>query len=219
MKKLTVVAAVLCVFMVAQAAVAQDLMIILDGDGSWMIDGATYSGTLMGQMMGSWTIDIDDSLWPADTDSTARFNYVWETFFADNYYDGVGAEGWFGYFNSGTLPTAPTFTFTTTVPGAGTISGNCSMVVLVRDWYADGVLQQDEKHHNSNIDCTLSVNPTVGTGYWTNRCGHGSASSGWFNFLNPPTLDDITLNGHLDTYACPSPVEDASWGTIKGLYK
>jgi hypothetical protein len=63
------------------------------------------------------------------------------------------------------------------------------------------------------------VNPDLGTGAFVHLCGHGSVSSGNFNFRNPPLDDAIQIMGQIQTYGCPTPVEDTTWGTIKSLYK
>ena len=82
MKKLALSVVVLaCVLFVAQSAGATDYSIGLMGSGSLMKNGATYSGTFMYGMTGTWTIDVNDSLWPDESDSTARWNYLWSNFF------------------------------------------------------------------------------------------------------------------------------------------
>jgi len=188
------------------------------GLGSLMKSPVVYSGNFMFGLTGSWEITIDDSMWPAEADSTARFNYIWDTFFADNYLDTWGAESWTGYFNAATLMAAPHFRFDTAVP-VGVIEGDVTIQILVRDWYADGLLSQDEKHDNLNMSATLNLNPALGEGYFADTCGHGSVSSGNFNFHNPPTDDDLQIVGQLQTYTCPSPVESSTWGVIKALYE
>jgi len=215
-----VIAAVVLVLAVAvaQPVMAQSYMLGYTGSGSFMMSPVTYSGTFMFGGSGAWTWTFDDSLWPSPADSTARFDYIWETFFADNYDNTPGAEAWYGYFNGTTLPTAPRFSYDMTTPN-GHVEGTMAVVILIRDWYADGILQQNEKHRNSNMSGTFSVEPAFGTGYFQDKCGHGSLSTGNFNFVNPPTLDSITATGQMQIYNCPSPVEDATWGAIKALYR
>jgi hypothetical protein len=217
MRRLAFAAVVLvAVLFIAQSAAATSFM--LNGSGSLMKNGATYSGTFLSGMTGTWTIDLDDSLWPADSDSTARFNYIWQTFFAGHYDGTVGAQGWWGFFNGATLPTTPQFAFNTTSPG-GIIAGDITITILIRDGYSDGILSQSEKHRNSQLSGTLNVNPALGTGTFVNLCGDGSLSSGNFNFHNLPKLDTIQLVGQITTYVCPSPVENTTWGTVKALYR
>lgn len=189
----------------------------MNGSGSLMMSPVVYSGSFMFGMVGTWEITLDDSMWPDPADSTARFDYIWNHFFASNYEGTVGAENWKGYFNGSTLPSAPHFRFDLVSP-AGVLEGNITFTILVRDWYADGILSQSEKHDNLNVSATLNINPDLGTGAFADLCGHGSISSGNFNFVNPPTLDDLQFVGQIQTYTCPSPVEDATWGSIKALY-
>ncbi|MFH1502574.1 MAG: hypothetical protein ABIG03_05975 [Candidatus Eisenbacteria bacterium] len=217
MKKLAMSGVILaCVLFVAQPAAATDYSIGLMGNGSLMMNGATYSGTFMFGMTGTWTIDVDDSLWPDQSDSTARWNYLFSNFFT---YDATpGAKAWWGTFDGSTLGSVPTFEFVTSSPG-GTVAGVCTFRVMLRDWNGDGLLSQSEKHRDSQIVYTLSVNPNLGTGSFATLCGDGSISSGNFKFVNPPTINVMQLVGHIDVHECPSPVEDTTWSTIKALYQ
>ena len=219
MRNLVITAVVLVLALAfAQPVLADAYMLGYSGSGSFMMSPVVYSGTFMFGGAGTWTWTIDDSLWPSASDSTARFNYIWETFFAGNYDDTVGAEAWYGYFDGNTLPTAPRFSYNMTTP-SGHVEGTMAVVILIRDWYADGILSQNEKHRNNNLSGTFSVDPMLGTGYFFEKCGHGSFSTGNFNFVNPPLLDSITATGQMQIYACPSPVENETWGAIKALYR
>jgi hypothetical protein len=219
MKRLTFAVVVLAfALLVVQTATAEDsYMVGMQGLGSLMESPIVYSGNFMFGLVGSWEITIDDSTWPDPADSTARFDYIWETFFADSYLDLTGAESWTGYFNGSTLMATPHFRFDSAAP-AGVLEGDITFSILVRDWYADEILSQEEKHDNLNLSATVSVNPALGQGYFADTCGHGSVSSGNFNFHNPPMLDNLQIMGMIQTYTCPSPVEDSTWGVIKALY-
>jgi hypothetical protein len=214
MNRLTLAAALLALLVfVALPAHADDSWFVgLNGSGSLLASGADYSGTFMFGMMGTWEIDVDDSLWPPP--GPARFDYIWTTFFADNYDGTHQAEAWYGTFDGLTLPTTPRFEFDTTSPG-GLLIGDITLRVMVRDWNGNGVLDEAEKNSNLNLNATLSVNPDFGTGYFLITCGHGSIASGNFNFSDP---DPLQITGQLQTYPCPSPTEETSWGTIKALY-
>ena len=192
----------------------------LSGSGGFMLNGADYSGVIDAGMVGTWSLEIDDSLWPDESDSTARFNYIWETFFADNYDDINGGEHWLGYFNASTLPSTPLMTLDTTVPG-GILGMNVSFTVLVRDYYADGILSQYEKHHACQMNFTYSVEMPLGTETFADHCGDGSGSNGSFNFLNPPEPDTLEFPffNQIQTWFCGAPVEEGTWGTIKALYR
>lgn len=220
MKRLVFAVVVLAfALLVVQTAAADDsYMIGMQGLGSLMESPIVYSGNFMFGLFGAWEITIDDTMWPDPADSTARFDYIWDTFFADNYLDVLGAESWTGYFNGATLMATPHFRFDTVSP-VGVLEGDITFSILVRDWYADEILSQQEKHDNLNLSATVNVNPGLGQGYFEDTCGHGSVSSGVFNFHNPPTKDSIQIVGQLQTYTCPSPVEDSTWGAMKALYR
>ncbi len=220
MKRLTFAAVVLAfALLVVQTAAADDsYMIGMQGVGSLMKSPVVYSGNFMFGLVGTWEISLDDSMWPDPADSTARFDYIWETFFADHYIDTIGAESWTGHFDAATLMAAPRFRFDTISP-AGAIEGDITFSILVRDWYADGILSQYEKHHNLNLSATLSLNPGLGEGYFEDTCGHGSVSSGNFKFVNPPLDNALQIVGQLQTYTCPSPVEETTWGAMKALFQ
>jgi hypothetical protein len=213
-------AALLCAFalLVVQPASADTAYQVgMNGSGSLMMSPVVYSGNFMFGLVGTWEITIDDSMWPGPADSTARFDYIFDHFFAANYDNTVGGENWKGYFNAATLPSPPHFRFDLVSP-AGVLEGDITITILLRDWYADGILSQSEKHRNLNLSATLNVHPDLGTGAFEDLCGHGSVSSGNFNFHNPPMLDMLQIVGQIQTYTCPNPVEDATWGSIKALY-
>lgn len=219
MRKLTFAAVVLALVLFTVAPAAADSYTFgASGLGSLMKSPVVYSGTFMFGVSGTWEFEIDDSLWPDPADSTARFDYIWSTFFADNYDNTSGAQSWFGYFNSSTLPSPPTFAFDLTTP-AGYLSGDISFVIMMRDWYADGILDQSEKHRNNQISGTFLLSPDLGTGFFEHHCGNGSMSAGNFNFVNPPLDDSVMFMGQFSSEYCGSPVEDSSWGIIKALYK
>ena len=207
------------VLLCAAQAYGDDYMLQLSGSGGFMLNDADYSGNIDAGMVGTWTLDVDDSLWPDESDSTARFDYIWSTFFADNYNDVSGAQHWTGYFDSSTLPSTPLMILDTTTPG-GILGMNTSFTVKVRDYYADGVLSQYEKHHACQMAFTFSVETPLGTGTFEDYCGDGSSSNGSFNFVNPPAEDllEYPFFGQLNVWFCGAPVEDSTWGTIKALF-
>ncbi len=188
--------------------------------GGFMLNSADYTGTIAGQMTGEWTLDVDDSLWPDESDSTARFDYIWSTFFHENYCNYSGAEHWMGYFNAQTLPLSPIMTLETTVPG-GTLGMNAPFTVQVIDYEPDGVLSQYEKHHTCQVVFSFSVETPLGTGTFEDHCGNGSSSNGFFNFVNPPTADllESPFECQLNVFYCGATMEESTWGVIKALYR
>jgi hypothetical protein len=217
MNRLTLAAALLALLVfVALPAHADDSWFVgLNGSGSLLLNAPDYVGTFMFGMTGTWTIEVDDSAWPPP--GPARFDYIWDNYFADHYVPTPGGEAWFGDFDGLTLPSVPQFTFDTTSPG-GLLAGDITFRIMVRDWDADGVLDDQEKYDNLNFNATISVNPDFGTGYFMISCGHGSIASGNFNFVDPPGVDVLQITGQIQTYPCPSPTEQTSWGTIKAMY-
>ena len=198
------VAAATAILLAATPASADTYLVVMNGSGSWLQNGATYSGTFLAGMTGTWEIDLNDSLWPDASDSTARFNHIWDTYFAPNYDATPGAEAWYGYFDETTLPVAPRLEFNTTSPG-GILAGDLDIVVLLRDYDADGILDQNEKHHNLQYSMTLEVDPIAGTGAFEAMSGSGSLSAGDFNFVNPPQTDTIQPAGQILLEPIPPP--------------
>jgi hypothetical protein len=214
----TILAVLAALALAAAPAAAEDYNYALTGSGSFLVNGAAYSGTFLSGLTGVWYLSVDDSLWPDAADTTARFDYIWETFFAGNYDDTPGSEAWFGYFYAEPLPAAPAFGFDTVAPG-GIVGGSASLTIMLRDDDADGVLSQSEKHGNCQLTATLAVDPDQGTGVFEDICGYGAATSGNFRFVNPPGTNEIMIFGDLHTYECEQPVESHAWGWIKGLFR
>jgi hypothetical protein len=218
MRPVAIVLVFVLLLIVPALACADNYMPVLQGSGGLMLNGADYTGPILAGLVGTWTLDFDDSLWPDDSDSTARFDYIWTNFFAPNYDSSPGQQAWRGYFNASTLPTTPRISFATSVPG-GTLTTNASVTILVRDYNADGMLSQYEKHHDCQVAITVSVETPLCTGYFEDYCGNGSFGSGDLTFVNPPTADSIFLNGQLMVNYCGSPVEHESWGAMKALFR
>jgi hypothetical protein len=219
MKPLVMGAAVFTLLILAaQPAPASDQLVVMMGQGGLMASPAGYSGSFLSGFTGSWEFKMEDSLWPSASDTTARFNYIWETFFADNYDASSGSEAWYGTFNAGTLPREPGFTLDLSSP-LGDVAGSISIVVMVRDDVPDGLLSQSEKHGNCNLTATLVIHPGAGSDEFDNMCGTAAVGSGDLNFVNAPGVDMVFVNGLFSTYPCPSPVEGSSWGCIKALYE
>jgi len=216
-----VVAAVAVLFIVSTQAGAQvTYNYLLIGTGSLLLNDPTYGGQLMGDLTGTWTIQIDDTGWPevGDVDPT-RFEHIWETFFAPNYDPSAGGEAWYGTFDGLTLPTTPQFVFDTAVPG-GVLAGDISIRIMVRDGNANGVLDDVEKYDDQQYNGTLNVNATLATGAFVDKCGYGSLGGGTFNFVDPPGVDSAQFPGVVILDDCPpQPVEPSTWSTIKSLYQ
>lgn len=216
MKMATIVVAVLLA-----ASVAGAEGYLLNGTGSWLLDDPTYSGVMLpgNDLVGTFTIEIDDSAWPGETDiDPTRFEYIWTTYFAGNYNPAPDAEAWYGYFDSATMPSVPQFVFNTSTPG-GILAGDISIVIQVRDVDADTVLDDTEKYASHQFTGTLNINENLATGAFVNQCGYGALGSGVFNFVDPPGVDSAQFPGEVTLHPCSAPVESSTWSMIKELYR
>jgi hypothetical protein len=209
--------AIATVVLLAFPALADDTFVVMMGQGNLMKSPTSYTGTFLSGFTGTWEIRVNDTFWPSASDTTARFTYIWETFFADGYDATPGSEAWYGTIGDEQLQ-PPYFGFDLTSP-AGSVVGTATLTVMIRDMVPDGVLSQAEKHGASNVTATLVVDPNQGADEYSNQCGEGALGSGNFNFVNPPADDMIMINGLVQMFICPSPVEDSTWGTIKALYQ
>ena len=214
MTRLVIAAVILTMLLVTPAAALSGNFAYM-GSGSLMTSPVVYSGSFTYGVAGTWEWQIDDSTWPSDADSTARFDYIWDTYFADNYDDSdPGAEAWIAHIPG-------TFTFDLTSPDAGHFEGSIDVVITVRDrdLPVDGVLSMSEKHHTNILNANFLLDPDLGTGAFVDHCGNGSLGTYKFKFVNPPDINSINGSGQYTTYECQSPVEEGSWGTIKALYR
>lgn len=217
MKMATIAVGALVVLLTSSMAGAESY--ILMGSGSWLLDDPTYSGTIVGGFVGTFTIEIDDSAWPGQNDvDPTRFEYIWQNYFAGNYNPEPGAEAWYGVFDGLTMPSVPQFVFDTSSPG-GILAGDISIVIQVRDVDGDGVLDDTEKYANQQFTGTLNVNDDLATGAFVDMCGYGACGSGVFNFVDPPGVDTAEFPGDVTLHPCSAPVEQSTWSVIKRLYR
>ena len=229
-------AAVLCV--VCAGSVMADSQAFYSyywqGAGSLMESPVVYTGPFASGFEGTWTITVDDSDWPDSAKvehSWARFNYIWQHFFADNY-DDSGPLSWTGYFNGSTLSEQPEFMFNiTSAPypfDVGTVGGGAPFTILVMDLIPNGQLdpvEWDELRFAAN----LNIDPGVATGDFVGDCGWGAMNVNDFDFPHPPTnpavVDSVGYDpypagyGNLFVNPCPNAVEASGWGKIKSLFK
>jgi len=213
MARLLIVAALLLAVCVAPAG-AYSYIVNYNGSGSLMMSPVIYSGTFTWGIDGDWEWEIDDSAWPSDADSTARFNYIWDNHFAPNYFYDPDPQKckWTGGFTG-------VFRYDVVDPEVGHIEGSIDIVIQIKDRDGDGVLSQSEKHHINSLSANFLLDPDLGTGDYLDHCGNGSLGTNYFKFVNPDLLNGIQGGGQYSTSQCQSPVETSSWGVVKALYR
>jgi hypothetical protein len=190
----------------------------LSGTGGLLKAGSDYAGTIAFGMVGVWTLEIDDSLWPDAGDTTARFEHIWETYFAPNYDATPGLESWRGYFNSSALPASPRLTLRTDQPG-GDLVLNAPFVLLVRDYDGNGALSPSERRQDCQLSMTCSVEKPACTEYFYDYCGNGGLGAGDVNLVSPPATDEISAIAQFQVWYCGSPVSAGSWVAIKTVFR
>jgi hypothetical protein len=167
---------------------------------------------------GYFDFDLNDAGWPTG-DPNARFDYIWATYFADNYDASTpGAYKWVGQFvGRFHLQVA------NAEPGYnGYCEGTLRAKITVRDNNPqNGILDYAEKWGDHLFDGRLSkLCDDPGTGEMANTWGWGAVASNYFNFVLPPDLDHLYDGGNLTLIAdCPVATEPTTWGSIKALYR
>ncbi len=163
---------------------------------------------------GSWSIAVPDASWPDTSLPAVRTQYFWDTFFAGNYTPGTPGY-WIGYIdvNHG-LPTQPVLDIVDDTFG-GTMTGVCTIQMLVTDDDNDGVLDDDEFCQGSFSGCIVIIRE--GTGIYDSYAGTGSYN-GSFTVDCPGSMHTWNLGMYIwiDNAA---PVESMTWGSIKALYQ
>lgn len=187
-------------------------------EGNILQSPPTYTGRVGSTAVGSLDFTFNDTGWPVEPE--ARFDHIWEAYFAPNY-DTIGPiPHW-----DGQIP-GVFYIETTSAPSgyAGWCHGDLHAKIVVIDWNRDGIPDENEKWTPHLLDCRLSK-----------LCDHGSGgemactwgwgaiatdSTGHFSFVLPPGSDRVSGIGNLNLLpGCPSPVEQTSWGSIKQLYR
>jgi hypothetical protein len=208
------------ILLVAAAAPADQIFVWFFGTGygDFINDSPpTFTGAMDpgGDITeGSWTITVPDLLWPDTSMPAARTQYFWDTFFAGNYTPGTPGY-WIGYIdvNHG-LPEQNSLHIVDDTFG-GTMTGVCTIQMLVTDDDNDGVLDDDEFCAGSFSGCIVIIRQ--GTGIYEGYAGTGSYN-GSFTVNCPETLH----TWHFGMYIWIDnavPVEGRSWSAIKALYR
>jgi hypothetical protein len=211
-KGLSVGLALLCL-LAASAAVGWNFDFQVSG--TLLNSPAQYSGIFVSGGDGTLQFTVNDTGWP--TEPNARFDHIWATYFAPNYYSTAGAEKWVGQFTG-----RFSMNVSNAIPGYnGTCEGSITPKFTVRDLDADGILDEEEKDNwNNLLDGRLSkLCDDPSTGEMTCRRGTGALSSNGFAFKYPPDVNVLNGYGNLVLVSCPSADQPTSWGSIKSLYR
>ena len=161
-------------------------------------------------------ITFDDTGWPTTT-WQQRFNYIWDTYFADNYNNSTpGAYKWVGTF-TGTF-----YILAVSAPAGyqGWCVGTIAPKITVWDFNGNGTLDYAEKWGDQLFDGRLTklcTHPSGGE--MTCKWGWGAVASNYFSFVIPPGKDTLYNGVDLTLMACASGTAPSTWGSIKALYR
>lgn len=188
------------------------------GNGDFMDVPPVFTGSMDpgGDITaGSWTITITDDGWP--TDPVVRAQYIWDTFYAPNYT--VGQPGfWKGYFDTDHGLSAMNALQIVDETGGGgvigTMGGVCSVEVQVEDTNSNGILDEGEFESGSLTGLVIIIRD--GSGIYDGQCGTGNYFG---TYVKDGTYETWQFGMYLFLSDCTSPVEEASWGSIKALYQ
>jgi hypothetical protein len=207
----------LAVVLLAVPTAADEIIMTFScvGIGDMMVSPVIYSGDITwGDLApGTWSIQIDDSLWPDPGDPTARFDYIWDTFYAPAYDPGI--PGWIGVFDVPTLPTKPTLTLDET--GVGGMTGVARMRFQIVDGNGNETLDEGEGCSGSMGGLVIIIED--GWGAYAGYCGDGAYSGMYSKPECPLWWDSVEFMMSIGVQDCTVATDETSWGTVKALFK
>ena len=218
MKKLVFVFAI-CVFAAGTASADFNVTFTGQGTGNMVYDSpVVYTGPVIGGDLvpGTWTISIDDTGWPPTTNPTARWDYIWNTFYEYTPANPpiIPDAVWTATFDTPLTASRPALFLDH--QGTGTMSGVADMRFQVIDADGDMVLDPDECDGDGLSGIVIIIED--GTDYYADQCGNGSYQGGYTR--NCSTWDDnVVFQMSIDLWPCGMAAEPASWGAIKALYQ
>ncbi len=207
----------LAVLMVASVASAETFVWFFGvGNGDFMESPPVFGGAMDpgGTITdGTWSITIPDAGWPMD--EAERFQYIWSTFYANNYTPGTPGY-WKGHFdtNHGLVELNSLNIVDNT--NEGVMVGTCTIEVQVLDLNSNGVLDEDEFCSGSLTGLVIIIRD--GTGVYDGMCGTGNYF-GTYTKDCPGSYETWHFGMYLWLEDCSTPVESRSWGSIKALYQ
>jgi len=201
----------------AIAAIPSHMVFDVTGTTNFMTSPVFFDGTVTaGEPLlvgGYWTLTIDDTGWPADTDPQARWDYIAATYYDPNY--DPSSFSWTATFDGTTTASPPNWGAGS---AAGTLSGTATLQMTITDFDFDGVIDPDERAFNVYSGTLIVVKN--GEGVFAGHCGLGS-HSGYLDNSDPMNFvdDDFAGTTVLDVEDCSVPVEEVTWGHIKSKYR
>jgi len=199
----------------ANAAIPSHMVFDVEGTSNFMVSPVVFDGTVTaGEPLllgGYWTLSVDDTGWPADTDQQARWDYIAATYYYPNYDSG----NWTATFDGNTTASPPNWA---TGSGAGSMTGTATLQMTILDFDFDEVIDPDERAFNVFSGTLIVVKN--GEGMFAGYCGLGSYSGSLSN-SDPMNFVDDDFSGStvLDVEDCSVPVEEVTWGHIKANYR
>jgi hypothetical protein len=213
-----VIACAIAISLVLPAAASADMLFFgFELTGTIMDSPAEYSGPMTWGASGSFYFRLDDAGWPDPSTQAARWDYIFNTYFAANYDNSTpGAYNW-----KGEIDGWYTLDFTSAPPGFnGSVSGEFRPQITLRDIDEDGIFDPFEREGDNLINGSFTILCNVGTGELACRRGTGSMQNNYMSFPYLPATDEMANgSGSVNLFDCPSATETSSWGSIKALYK
>jgi len=209
--------AVLMISLPAYAQVPSHIEYDFSGTGNLMVSPVLYTGSIdagEAQLVGgTWSIGIDDTGWPGDSDKNVRWNYVDATYFAPNY---GPADTWTAVFSAATTASVPQWHAGRS--DTGDLVGTAEIQMTIQDLNHDQVIDPDERGLIVLSGTIIVIKD--GTGIWAGYCGLGSYSGFMQNFDPVNFADDNVMAGSavLDIEECSVPNESVTWGHVKATY-
>jgi hypothetical protein len=215
--KRVIVCAVVIAFALPASVTADLLYFGWQGTGTIMDSPAQYDATMIWGASGTFHFEFDDTGWPDPSNQAARWDYIFNTYFAGHYDNTTpGAYEWTGEIDATYI-----LVFTSAPLGFnGSVAGEFRPQITLRDIDEDGIFDPFEREGDNLINGSFTIACEVGTGELECMRGSGSMSSNYMSFAFLPTVDAMpNSSGSVNVSSCPSSVEESSWGSIKALYK
>lgn len=194
----------------------------LSGFGGYVVTPAEFDGEITAGTLypGTFVIEIDDVMWPADdpgTPENERWDYVFATYFR---YDNSqpGAEKWTAYFPP--LPVQLPVVRWRFYHNGDMVGGIYqSLIVTISDKNANHVVDPTELNIQA-VAGNLVAHVEQGTGVYEGFCGQGSMNGTLegYDISEPYVLTISTGSLLLRNYSCAVGVRESTWGAVKEIY-